>query len=126
MRLDPQEFWQAAIEIYSEPGQTDILVKAQDTRGENVNLALLAIYLQRQGNPLTLHEQAVLAQSIESFNAIHTRPLRSLRRQLSASTVLAKESREQLKQELLAAELTLEREEQRLLIQSLNQLRADA
>lgn len=121
--LTPDIWWNIANDMYREPGLSNTLIAAQDSSGENVNLALLAIYLQRQGCALSDDEKRHLADAIESFNTTHTQPLRALRRQLSRSESLTEKSRKQLKESLLAAELILEQEEQRLLIEALNNLR---
>ncbi len=98
------------------------LIAAQDQHGDNVNLLLLAIYLERQGMPLLTHWQQHLASVIQPFNKVHTAPLRSLRRELFQSGQIAKKNRQQLKEQLLAAELTLEKQEQVILVNAYNHL----
>lgn len=92
------------------------LLQAQDTTGKNVNLQLLAIYLGRQGRPLTDAQYHALDTQVQAFSRELTQPLREQRRRLSAHPRLNEKSRQQLKQQLLAAELTLEAEEQQLLV----------
>ncbi|RUO33965.1 TIGR02444 family protein [Aliidiomarina soli] len=120
--LSYQTLWQAALQIYQEPGMQARLIAAQDNAGDNVNLALLQIYLQRQGNALSEAQFSQLAASLQPFSAQHTGQLRKLRRELLASEALDEKSRQQLKEHLLAAELTLEAVEQRLLVDLYNQL----
>lgn len=117
------ELWQASLAIYQEAGMQEALLKAQDTDGDNVNLALLHTYLQRMHAPLSAFEHAELKVAVRAFNTSHTKPLRQLRRQLAHSDLLPQKSREQLKQQLLAAELTLEKQEQAILLKQLQLLR---
>lgn len=98
------------------------LIAAQDQHGDNVNLLLLAIYLERQGTPLLTQWQQHLASVIQPFNKAHTARVRSLRRELTQSDQIAKKSRQQLKEQLLASELTLEKQEQVILIDAYNHL----
>lgn len=114
--LSANTFWHAAIAIYQEPGMQKRLLQAQDKADENVNLQLLAIYLQRQGYPLSKKQYATLHAKVQEFSQQLTQPLRAQRQRLSTHPVLNEKSRQQLKKQLLAAELTLEAEEQRLLV----------
>lgn len=114
--LSADTFWHAAIAIYQEPGMQTKLLQAQDNADENVNLQLLAIYLKRQGYPLSEREYATLNAKVQPFSRQLTQPLRAQRRRLSTHPALNQKSRQQLKKQLLAAELTLEAEEQQLLI----------
>jgi uncharacterized protein (TIGR02444 family) len=114
--LSAETFWHAAIAIYQEPGMQKQLLRAQDEAGKNVNLQLLSIYLERQGHPLSEAQYQELGSLVGTFSRDFTQPLRAQRRRLSTHPALNKKSREQLKQQLLAAELTLEAEEQRLLV----------
>ncbi|MGX5915334.1 TIGR02444 family protein [Aliidiomarina sp. Khilg15.8] len=114
--LTAETFWDAAIAIYQEPGMQAQLLRAQDEARENVNLQLLAIYLQRQGHPLSDQQYRALNSQVQAFSQQLTQPLRAQRRQLTVHPALNEKSRQQLKKQLLAAELTLEAEEQRLLV----------
>lgn|SRR5690554_5138838 len=118
-----EQFWQQSLQLYQQPGQQQRLLNAQDNNGQNVNLNLLAMYLAAEQAPLSAVEHAQLAHSVAEFSRTHTQPLRALRKQLSASAALPEKSRQQLKSQLLAAELTLEAQEQALLIHHLQHLR---
>lgn len=114
--LSAAAFWDAAVAIYQEPGMQAQLLHDQDAAGHNVNLQLLAIYLQRQGYPLSEQQQKALNKQVQAFSQELTQPLRAQRRLLSTHPALHEKSRQQLKKQLLAAELTLEAEEQQLLV----------
>ena len=118
-----EHFWQQSQALYSQPGRQQQLLDAQDNHGLNVNLELLAMLLAAEHAPLSDVELAQLKHRVDAFSGGHTQPLRSLRRQLSESNALPEKSRQQLKFQLLAAELTLEAEEQALLIRELQHLR---
>lgn len=122
--IDAATFWQASLEIYQRPGMQQQLIARQDQHGDNVNVALLGIYLAEQEQPLTSDEQQVLRALIDAFSTEHTQLVRQLRRQLSRSEALTEVAGKALKQALLDAELILEQQEQALLITHLQRLRA--
>lgn len=128
--LTEEEFWQASLTLYQRPGVQAQLLSAQDTQGRNVNLELLRMLLSddEQGltsgiAALTDGEYQQLHATVMAFSQAHTHKLRVLRRELSQSLLLDQKSREQLKSQLLAAELILEKQEQAMLINRLRQLR---
>lgn len=119
----PKQFWQASVELYQQPGQEARLIDEQDRLGRNVNLHLLSLYLTQHQVGLTVQEHTALERAVATFSQAHTQPLRQLRRQLCKSTQLNANSRQQLRAQLLAAELTLEAQEQLVLIETLQTLR---
>lgn len=119
-----EQFWQASLALYQQPGAQARLLEAQDKQGLNVNLELLRMYLASQQASLTEAEYQALEQAVQAFSRAHTQPLRELRKTLSASGELDQKSRQQLKSQLLAAELTLEAQEQAVLLQVLTRLRS--
>ena len=120
--LTPDTLWQASLAIYAEPDMQKTLLARQDQQGLNVNLELLRLHLERAGTPLDTAWYAQLQTAIAPFNAHFTQRLRALRQTFASSTELPPESRQQLKQQLLAAELTLESEEQARLVRAYHQL----
>ncbi|MCL5050970.1 MAG: TIGR02444 family protein [Firmicutes bacterium] len=122
--IDAATFWQASLEIYQRPGMQQQLIARQDQHGDNVNVALLELYLAEQGQPLDTNEKQVLQALIDAFSTEHTQLVRQLRRQLSRSEALTEVAGKALKQALLDAELILEQQEQALLITHLQRLRA--
>lgn len=122
--IDAATFWQASHEIYQRPGMQQQLITRQDQHGDNVNLALLELYLAERGQPLDTNEKQVLQALIDAFSTEHTQLVRQLRRQLSRSEALTEVASKALKQALLDAELILEQQEQALLITHLQRLRA--
>lgn len=134
MTLTEDDFWQASLRIYAQPGMQTHLLELQDQQGLNVNLELLRIVLSEPHpstatiKPLSETEYQHLHAAVMRFSRAYTHKVRTLRHELTrpqpgAINVLNKKSREQLKSQLLAAELSLEKEEQALLLQSLRELR---
>lgn len=120
--LTAELFWQQALEIYQEPGMQSTLLEQQNAAHQNVNLNLLTIVLERRGTPLSNAQYQALEAIVKPFSAAHTEKLRRLRKTLCASDELPQKSRQQLKQQLLAAELTLEAEEQQRLLNAYHRL----
>lgn len=140
MTLSEDDFWQASLHLYAQPGMQAHLLELQDQQGLNVNLELLRIVLSEarphsaQMEPLSETEYQHLHTAVMRFSRAYTHKVRTLRRELTCPQpgatnvlhnphLLNEKSRKQLKSQLLAAELSLEKEEQALLLQSLRDLR---
>ena len=111
--LDTDTFWQFSLALY--PKVKTLCLQWQDELGANVNLLLLLCYLEQRQLSLNPMQIAQMSASLQQFSAQFTQPLRALRRQ--HSDMLTTEQQQQLKQALLAAELSLEQLEQQLLLQ---------
>ena len=138
MALSAEYFWQASLHIYQQNGIQRHLLALQDEQGLNVNLELLRMLLSGEdsaavdvaspklGKPLSDAEYQQLHTIVMRFSRAYTQQVRTLRRQLTDQQEhppLNEKSRKQLKSQLLAAELGLEKEEQALLLRSLTALR---
>lgn len=142
MAISADDFWRASLHIYQQDGVQDRLLVLQDEQGLNVNLELLRILLSGDdpaavavaspafGKPLSDAEYRQLQTRVMRFSRTYTCQVRALRRQLTdpqhypqGQQPLNEKSRKQLKSQLLAAELELEKEEQLLLLRSLSALR---
>ena len=111
--LDADTFWQFSLALY--PKVKTLCLQWQDELGANVNLLLLLCYLEQRQLSLNPAQIAQLSASLQQFSVQFTQPLRALRRQ--HCDTLSTEQQQQLKQALLAAELSLEQLEQQLLLQ---------
>ncbi|KKO48542.1 hypothetical protein VT06_11605 [Arsukibacterium sp. MJ3] len=109
-----QQLWQFSLALYPKIQQW--CLDWQDSFGVNINLLLLLCYLEQQRISLTAKQLQQLSAKLEHFNRQFTQPLRALRRN-SNHTSLSAAAQQQLKQTLLAAELSLEQLEQQLLIE---------
>ncbi|MEZ9197643.1 TIGR02444 family protein [Shewanella sp. 10N.286.54.B9] len=112
-KLDGQ-LWQDCDDIYLKHQQ--ICLELQDKHQVNVNLLLLATWLNKQSHFLSLEQWQVLQQDTFKWESRVLLPYRKLRR-LSKSCLAADEY-----QQMLDVELMLERKSQKLILHSLNQL----
>ena len=106
--------WQNCDDIYLKHQQ--ICLELQDKHQVNVNLLLLAIWLDQQSHLLSLQQWQTLQQDTLKWESRVLLPYRKLRR-LSKSCLAADEY-----QQMLDVELMLERKSQKLILHSLNQL----
>lgn len=106
--------WQDCDDIYLRHQQ--IFLGLQDDHQVNVNLLLLATWLDQQSHLLSLQQWQTLQQDTFKWESRVLLPYRKLRR-LSKSCLAADEY-----QQMLDVELMLERKSQKLILHSLNQL----
>ncbi|MAD76542.1 MAG: TIGR02444 family protein [Rheinheimera sp.] len=106
--------WQFSLALY--PKVQPICLQWQDSFGLNVNLLLLLCYLEQRQLSLSGSQLEQLAATLNTFSQQFTQPLRALRRSSSKAN-LSVTQQQQLKQSLLAAELSLEQLEQQLLLE---------
>ena len=111
------DFWQFSLDSY--PKQQDELLSWQDNQGGNVNLALLCQYLDTQELALTQSQIVDLHDNAKQFEHSFTAPLRQLRGQYKRQQNQLTEY-PLIRQRLLDAELELERQQQRALVDALN------
>lgn len=112
-RVD-MSLWQSCDDIYFKHQPLCLLL--QDEHQVNVNLLLLAIWLDTQEYLLSATQWQVLQQDTCKWEARVLSPYRKLRR-LSKSCLIDTEY-----QQMLDVELMLERKSQKLIFHSLNQL----
>ena len=119
--LNSDNFWQFACQLYSEDGMQARLLNYQNQQGKNVNLCLLLYYLDSLNLTISQTQLNKLEQSISEFDKLALKPLRATRAYLKANhTEIADYAN--IRQELLSAELKLEKQQQQMLINAVNRL----
>ena len=117
--LNSNDFWQFACQLYSEDGMQARLLDYQNHQGKNVNLCLLLYYLDSLNLAINQTQLNKLEQSISEFEQQVLTPLRATRAYLKANqTEIADYAA--IREELLSAELKLEKQQQQMLITTIN------
>lgn len=102
--------WDWALDVYARPKVEEALLDLQDVNEQNVCLLLWAAWAASQGRPLdddAFEEAADIARAWEDTTVL---PLRTLRRTLKKNIPdLEPASREAVRNEIKAAELSAER-----------------
>ena len=114
-----QDLWTECEALY--PANKDLCLKLQDEHGVNVNLLLLALYLDQQTT--TQYSQAQwqqLLNCIENWEHKIVKPYRQLRR-LAKGMIEASEY-----QQMLDVELMMERKSQHLISNQLTEMASDS
>ncbi|ENN96922.1 MULTISPECIES: TIGR02444 family protein [Pseudoalteromonas] len=119
--LNKNDFWQFACALYAKPGQQQTLLALQNQQGKNVNLCLFLLYLDSLKLSINAEQLSALIASINEFDTQALKPLRSTRKYLKANQESINEYT-QIRQELLSAELKLEKQQQQILIDTANKL----
>ncbi|MCG9697532.1 TIGR02444 family protein [Shewanella sp. Isolate11] len=109
--------WQTCDQIYAQ--QQPLFINLQDEYGVNVNLLLLALWLDQQDYVLSRQQWQQLFVEIDHHDQRVLQPYRRLRK-LSKHHLEGEEY-----QKMLEVELMLERKTQSLLLRKLNQLTAN-
>ncbi|MCK8096478.1 TIGR02444 family protein [Pseudoalteromonas sp. 1CM17D] len=117
--LNKNDFWQFACALYAKPGQQQTLLALQNQQGKNVNLCLLLLYLDSLKLSINAEQLSTLIASISEFDTQVLKPLRAARRYLKANQESISDY-EKIRQELLNAELKLEKQQQQILIDTAN------
>lgn len=115
MTIATDDFWHFSLKLYQIEQVKDTLLQAQDKLGLNVNLALFCLYLNQQGIFSTTEQMAQLATELNAFNQEFTQKLRALRLDFRIKQQQL-DSYEEIKKALLTAELLLEQQEQKLIV----------
>ncbi len=117
--LNSDDFWQFACDLYSKGDMQTRLLAYQNQQGKNVNLCLLLYYLDSLNLAISQAQLNKLEQSICEFEQQVLKPLRATRAYLKANqTEIA--DYPAIRKELLSAELKLEKQQQQLLITTIN------
>ncbi len=117
--LNSNDFWQFACQLYSKDGMQARLLDYQNQQGKNVNLCLLLYYLDSLNLTISQAQLSKLEQCISAFDQQVLKPLRTSRAYLKANhTEIADYAA--IRKELLSAELKLEKQQQQMLITTIN------
>ncbi|MDN3378487.1 MULTISPECIES: TIGR02444 family protein [unclassified Pseudoalteromonas] len=117
--LNSDDFWQFACDLYSKGDMQTRLLAYQNQQGKNVNLYLLLYYLDSLNLAISQNQLNKLEQSISEFDQQVLTPLRATRGYLKANqTEIADYAI--IRKELLSTELKLEKQQQQMLITTIN------
>ena len=118
--LNSDHFWQFSCTLYAKPVQQQTLLELQNQQGKNVNLCLLLYYLDSLNLSINAEQLRCLQQVASEFDTQVLKPLRSARSHLKANqTEIADYA--VIRKELLSAELKLEKQQQQMLINAVNE-----
>ena len=117
--LNSDDFWQFACRLYNEGDMQARLLDYQNLQGKNVNLCLLMHYLDSLGLQINNKQLDILIDSISEFDKNIMQPLRAARAYLKTNQVSIS-NYASIREELLSAELKLEKQQQQILIEAVN------
>ena len=120
--LNKNDFWQFACALYAKPGQQQTLLALQNQQGKNVNLCLFLLYLDSLKLSINAEQLSVLIDSVNEFDTQALKPLRATRKYLKANQHTISDYAK-IREELLSAELKLEKQQQQILIDTANQFK---
>jgi uncharacterized protein (TIGR02444 family) len=124
---DSTAFWQFSVALYAAPGVSHACIQLQDQWQANVNLMLWLVWLEQRNQSV---EGDVITQAEAAIAPWHTQtlqPLRELRRHLGSQRSTPNHDnscpvKDELYQQLKAAELLAEKIQQRTLVELSSQL----
>ncbi|MBD0411066.1 TIGR02444 family protein [Pseudoalteromonas distincta] len=119
--LNSDHFWQFACTLYAKPDQQTTLLALQNQQGKNVNLCLLLLYLDSLNLSINTQQLNELTQVVSDFDTRALQPLRAARSYLKANQNAISDYAT-IRAELLSAELKLEKQQQYMLIETVNEL----
>ena len=119
--LNSDHFWQFACTLYAKPEQQTTLLALQNQQGKNVNLCLLLLYLDSLNLSVNAQQLNELTQVVSDFDTRALQPLRAARSYLKANQNAISDYAT-IRAELLSAELKLEKQQQHMLIETVNEL----
>ena len=119
--LNSDHFWQFACTLYAKPDQQTTLLALQNQQGKNVNLCLLLLYLDSLNLSINTQQINELTQVVSDFDTRALQPLRAARSYLKANQNAISDYAT-IRAELLSAELKLEKQQQHMLIETVNEL----
>ncbi|WP_024589506.1 MULTISPECIES: TIGR02444 family protein [unclassified Pseudoalteromonas] len=119
--LNSDHFWQFACTLYAKPVQQTTLLALQNQQGKNVNLCLLLLYLDSLNLSVNAQQLNELINAISEFDTHALQPLRAARSYLKANQNTISDYAT-IRAELLSTELKLEKQQQHMLIEAVNEL----
>lgn len=117
--LNSNDFWQFACNLYSKGDMQTRLLDYQNQLGKNVNLCLLLYYLDSLNLTISQAQLNKLEQSISELDKQALKPLRATRAYLKANKTQVTDYAA-IRKQLLSAELKLEKQQQHMLINTVN------
>ena len=117
--LNSDDFWQFACTLYAKPGQQHTLLALQNQQGKNVNVCLFLLYLDSLKLSINSEQLSVLIDSVNELDTQALKPLRATRKYLKANQHTINDYAK-MREELLSAELKLEKQQQQILIDTAN------
>ncbi|TMO03625.1 TIGR02444 family protein [Pseudoalteromonas sp. S558] len=117
--LNSDHFWQFACTLYAKLGQQTTLLALQNQQGKNVNLCLLLLYLDSLKLSINAQQLNELTQVVSEFDTHVLQPLRAARSYLKINQNTINDYAT-IREELLNAELKLEKQQQHMLIEAVN------
>jgi uncharacterized protein (TIGR02444 family) len=122
----PNSLWDFSLAVYAAPSVAEACLRAQDQHGLDVNLILWAAWVGASGHRLTGGELAAAAGATDAWRREVVQPLRSVRRRLKNSPYPVPDAAAQaLRDQVKAAELDAERQQQLMLQAFPRHLRRD-
>ncbi|MEZ7491455.1 TIGR02444 family protein [Pseudoalteromonas distincta] len=118
--LNSDHFWQFACTLYAKPEQQITLLALQNQQGKNVNLCLLLLYLDSLNLSVNAQQLNELIDAISEFDTHALQPMRAARSYLKANQNTLSDYAT-IREELLSAELKLEKQQQHMLIEAVNE-----
>ncbi len=118
--LNSDHFWQFACTLYAKPEQQKTLLALQNQQGKNVNLCLLLLYLDSLNLSINTQQLNELINVTSDFDTYALQPLRAARSYLKANQNTISDYAT-IREELLNAELKLEKQQQHMLISAINE-----
>lgn len=115
------DLWHFSTALYRHTLVKKTLLEFQNRFEGNVNLALLCALLNKQKCLLKPTSIATLHQVVSQFSQQYTKPLRALRHNFKQKKDCLNEY-SSVRENLLSAELLLEKQEQQILLETLNKL----
>ncbi|MBO7927821.1 TIGR02444 family protein [Pseudoalteromonas sp. K222D] len=118
--LNSDHFWQFACTLYAKPVQQQTLLELQNQQGKNVNLCLLLLYLDSLNLVVNSQQLGVLTQVVNELDNNVMQQLRAARSYLKVHQQAITDYAN-IRKELLSAELKLEKQQQQMLINAVNE-----
>ena len=118
--LNSDHFWQFACTLYAKPDQQTTLLALQNQQGKNVNLCLLLLYLDLLNLSVNAEQLSELINVINEFDNQALQPLRAARSYLKTNQNSISDYAT-IRAELLSTELKLEKQQQHMLIEAVNE-----
>ncbi|GAA58210.1 hypothetical protein P20652_0061 [Pseudoalteromonas sp. BSi20652] len=118
--LNSDHFWQFACTLYAKPEQQTTLLALQNQQGKNVNLCLLLLYLDSLNLSINTQQLNELTQVVSEFDTHVLQPLRAARSYLKTNQNTISDYAT-IRAELLSTELKLEKQQQHILIEAVNE-----